>query len=169
MNPIPDTLSWRELAPCYSSTHCDIISIPLLPWNCSCWIHAWLPWCYSGGLSQSLFCSLNNIGCSWLISVFGSLSLSPSLLKISFIYSWETEREREAGPQAKGEPGPRGKPDEGLNPRTLGSPPVPKADAQLLSHLGVPVFGSLAIHFLLPLWLFFLSLLCWHNSPLPNL
>ena len=29
-------------------------------------------------------------------------------------------------------------PDAGLNPRTLGSLPEPKADAQLLSHPGVP-------------------------------
>ena len=30
------------------------------------------------------------------------------------------------------------KPDEGLNPRTTGSRPEPKADAQPLSHPGVP-------------------------------
>ncbi|CAK7315610.1 hypothetical protein VULLAG_LOCUS19161 [Vulpes lagopus] len=33
---------------------------------------------------------------------------------------------------------PCGEPDEGLNPRTPGSRPEPKADAQPLSHAGVP-------------------------------
>ena len=32
------------------------------------------------------------------------------------------------------------KPDAGLDPRTLGSLPEPKADAQLLSHSGIPKF-----------------------------
>ena len=33
---------------------------------------------------------------------------------------------------------PYGEPDVGLDPRTLGSHPEPKADAQPLSHSGVP-------------------------------
>ena len=34
----------------------------------------------------------------------------------------------------------RSKPDVGLDPRTLGSRPEPKADAQPLSHPGAPAF-----------------------------
>ena len=45
---------------------------------------------------------------------------------------------REAETQAEGEVAPCGKPDVGLNPRTPGSCPEPKADAQPLGHQGVP-------------------------------
>ena len=38
---------------------------------------------------------------------------------------------------------PRRDPDVGLDPRTPGSHPEPKADAQLLSHPGVPSHGVL--------------------------
>ena len=53
----------------------------------------------------------------------------------------DTERQREK--QA-----PHREPDAGLNPRTLGSQPEPKADAQPLSHPGAPtleVFKYVAI------------------------
>ena len=46
---------------------------------------------------------------------------------------WEAETE------AEGEAGSHGEPDLGLNPSTLGSRPESKADAQLLSHSGVPL------------------------------
>ena len=46
--------------------------------------------------------------------------------------------EREAETQAEGEAGPCGEPDVGLDPRTAGSRPEPKADAQPLSHPGAP-------------------------------
>ena len=46
--------------------------------------------------------------------------------------------EREAETQAEGEAGSCREPDVGLDPRTLGSYPEPKADAQPLSHPGVP-------------------------------
>ena len=52
----------------------------------------------------------------------------------------DTEREREAETQAEGEAGSMQEPDvAGLNPRTPGTCPEPKADAQPLSHLGVPL------------------------------
>ena len=38
----------------------------------------------------------------------------------------------------------------GLDPGTLGSRPGPKADAQLLSHPGVPYFTFLLISLILP-------------------
>ena len=53
--------------------------------------------------------------------------------KILFIYSWERHRQREK--QA-----PCREPNVGLDPRSPGSSPGPKADAQPLSHPGVPVF-----------------------------
>ena len=58
--------------------------------------------------------------------------------KILFIYSWETqiEREREALTQAEGEAGSTQEPDVGLDSRTPGSWPEPKAEAQALSHSG---------------------------------
>ena len=58
-------------------------------------------------------------------------------LKILFIYSWETHRKRQRHRQREKQ-APCGEPDVGLDPRTLGSCPEPKADAQPLSHPGVP-------------------------------
>ena len=48
------------------------------------------------------------------------------------------DTEREAETQAEGEAGSPWKPNSGLDPRTLGSCPELKADAQLLSHPEVP-------------------------------
>ena len=45
----------------------------------------------------------------------------------------ERQRHRQREKQA-----PCREPDTGLDPGTLGSCPGPKADAQLLSHLGIP-------------------------------
>ena len=60
-------------------------------------------------------------------------------LKISFIYFiHERQRERQRHRQREKQ-APCREPDAGLNPRTLGSHPEPKADAQLLGHPGVPV------------------------------
>ena len=47
------------------------------------------------------------------------------------------DTQREAETQAEGEAGSRGEPDVGLDPRTPGSRPEPKADAQPLSHPGI--------------------------------
>ena len=50
------------------------------------------------------------------------------VFKILFIYSWETQRERERQRQRE-KHSPCREPNAGLNPRTLGSCPEPKADA----------------------------------------
>ena len=46
--------------------------------------------------------------------------------------------QREAETQTEEKQAPCGEPDAGLDPRTMGSRPEPKADAQPLSHPGVP-------------------------------
>ena len=53
------------------------------------------------------------------------------------IYLWETRRERQRHRQREKQ-APCGEPDEGLDPRTLGSWLEPKADTQPLSHPGDP-------------------------------
>ena len=58
-------------------------------------------------------------------------------LKILFIYSWETHRERQRHRQREKQV-PCGEPDGGLDLRTPGSWPKLKADSQPLSHPGVP-------------------------------
>ena len=54
-----------------------------------------------------------------------------------FIYSWETQRERQRHRQRE-KPGSLRKPELGLDPGTPGSHSKPKADAQPLSHPGIP-------------------------------
>ena len=62
----------------------------------------------------------------------------------------EREREREAETQAEGEAGSMHRePDVGFDPRSPGSRPEPKADAQPLSHPGVPVCGFFLFSFFL--------------------
>ena len=51
----------------------------------------------------------------------------------------ERERGREAETQAEGEAAPCREPDVGLDPRTPGSRPGPKADAQPLGNPGIPI------------------------------
>ena len=48
----------------------------------------------------------------------------------------EADTKREAETQVEGDTGSPGEPDAGLNPRTPGSQPEPKADAQPLGHPG---------------------------------
>ena len=55
------------------------------------------------------------------------------MFKILFIHERERQRHRQKEKQA-----PCREPDMGLNPRTPGSRPELKADAQLLSHAGIP-------------------------------
>ena len=55
--------------------------------------------------------------------------------KIFFFYARETESEKQRHRQREKQAPPR-EPDVGLDPRTLGSQPEPKADAQPLSHPG---------------------------------
>ena len=52
----------------------------------------------------------------------------------------DRERERQRHRQREKQ-APCKEPDVGLNPRTLGSCPEPKADAQLLSHPDIPASG----------------------------
>ena len=59
-------------------------------------------------------------------------------LKILFINLWDTHRERGRDTD-RGRSRLHAEPDVGLHPRTLGSCPEPKTDAQPLSHAGVPV------------------------------
>ena len=51
------------------------------------------------------------------------------------MYLFMTDTQREAETQAEGEAGSDG----GIDPRTPGSRPEPKADAQPLSHPGIPI------------------------------
>ena len=87
--------------------------------------------------------------CIWFLSFFPSTSVTLKLylfLKISFIYSWETHTERQRPGQRRRQrqkQAPCGEPDAGLNPRTPGSQPKPKADAQPLSHPDTPYFNFL--------------------------
>ena len=57
------------------------------------------------------------------------------------------DAQREAETEAKREAGPCWEPDMGLNPRTPGSPPEPKADAQPQSHPGIPIMELFGPHF----------------------
>ena len=75
------------------------------------------------------------------IRIYGMLLFTTPILffffKILFIYPWETLREVET--QAQGEAGSLWRARCGtLHPRTLGSRPELKADAQSLCHPGVP-------------------------------
>ena len=73
-----------------------------------------------------------------LSSLLTNLSLSLFFKNILFIYSKGTHRERQRHRQ-KEKQAPCGEPHAGLDPRTLGSHPEPKADAQPLSPPGVPL------------------------------
>ena len=68
-----------------------------------------------------------------------SLSLSLSLFLKMILFMSNTHTHREAETKAEGEQDPCGTPNTGLDPRTLGSQPEWKAEAQPLSHPGAPV------------------------------
>ena len=61
--------------------------------------------------------------------------MNTGVFKILFIHERHRERQR---PRQREKRAPCREPDVGLGPRTPGSPPEPKADAQPLSHPGVP-------------------------------
>ena len=61
------------------------------------------------------------------------------ILKILLVYSQETQRETQRHRQ-RDKQAPYEEPDVGLDPKTPGSQPEPKADAQPLSHPGAPRF-----------------------------
>ena len=56
-------------------------------------------------------------------------------------------RDTEAESQAEGEAGSLQEPDVGLDPETLGSRPESKADAQPLSHSGIPSLVFINLEF----------------------
>ena len=64
--------------------------------------------------------------------------------KILFIYSWETHGERQRQRQREKQ-APCGELDVGLKPRTPGSQPEPKADAQPWSYPGIPLNSTCKI------------------------
>ena len=68
-----------------------------------------------------------------------SKSVDLFILKILFIYSGETHRERQRHRQREKQ-APCMESDVGLDPRTLGSRPELTADAQPLNHVGAPHF-----------------------------
>ena len=73
-------------------------------------------------------------------------SFLPSFLDIlfhlfifkDFVYLFMRDTEREEGHRQREKQAPHGELDVGLDPRAPGSCPEPKAEAQLLSHPGVP-------------------------------
>ena len=66
----------------------------------------------------------------------------PCIFKNLFIHERHGERERQRHKQREKQ-SPCSKPDVGLNSRTPGSCPEPKADGQLLSHPATPLFSLL--------------------------
>ena len=58
--------------------------------------------------------------------------------KILFIYSWDTQRERQRHKKREKKQAPCREPNMGPDPGIPGLRPEPKADTQLLSHPGVP-------------------------------
>ena len=64
-----------------------------------------------------------------------------------FIHERHTERERQRHRQREKQ-APCREPDVGLDPRTLRSRPKPKADAQPLSHPGIPLLGFFKKYFI---------------------
>ena len=68
----------------------------------------------------------------------GEKGIDEDFLKRFHLFIHEQYREREAETQAEKQ-APWREPDVGLSTRTSGSRPEPKADAQPLSHPGVPV------------------------------
>ena len=62
---------------------------------------------------------------------------------INFIYLFIRDTERRQRHRQREKQTPCRKPDVGVHPKTPGSCPEIKADAQPLSHPGVPIFGIL--------------------------
>ena len=65
-------------------------------------------------------------------------SFIPPLFPFIYLFTHERHTERERQRQRQREKLPHGEPDVRLDPRTPGSHAEPKADAQPLSHPGVP-------------------------------
>ena len=88
-----------------------------------------------GGAHEHSFVKLYALYC-----IQGIFQFYFILLFKDFIYSGEKHRERPRHGQREKQ-APHGEPNGGLNPRTLGSQPEPKADAQPLSHPGTLYFN----------------------------
>ena len=99
--------------------------------------HSWSKICFSWiHCSPTLFPSI--LFWSQELECFSSY-VSQILFFFLRFYLFIHERHRERWRHRQREKqAPYGEPDVGLNPRTPGSWPEPKADAQPLSHLGVP-------------------------------
>ena len=98
--------------------------------------------CPSKFLLKNHLIALWGFHCMQLLCFFNILSSSLicdilCFFKILFIYSWETWRERQRQRQREKQ-APSREPDAELNPRTPGSWPEPKVDAQSLSHPDAP-------------------------------
>ena len=93
-------------------------------WPASLWLScAQKPWSFSHQMGSAQ---------EWTVVRF----LLPRLINfILFIYSWETQRETQRHRQREKQT-PCGDPNMGLNPRTLGSHPELKADAQPMRYTG---------------------------------
>ena len=73
---------------------------------------------------------------TWHFVVFyRALEIRFFFFKILFVHERHRERQRD---RQREKQAPCGEPDGGLDPRTPGSRPELKAEAQLLSHLGTP-------------------------------
>ena len=111
-------------------------------WNvCLCFVHLLLVVLLANTLS--IHCLL------YIINMFLLSFLFFKDFIYLFIHERHTQRERQRHRQREKQ-APCTKPDVGPDPGTLGSCPEPKADAQPLSHPGIPVFffftKSLGIH-----------------------
>ena len=68
------------------------------------------------------------------------MGLSYAFFFLNYLFMTDTERETET--QAEGEEAPWREPNVGLDPRTPGSHPEPKADAQPLNYPGAPILWA---------------------------
>ena len=85
--------------------------------------------------------------CSDRFRDFHKLAGEPGCFFLRFIYSWETQRERQRH-RPREKQAPCREPDVRLDPRTPGSRPGLKAGGKLLSHPGVPmqkIFKNLVV------------------------
>ena len=64
------------------------------------------------------------------------VGLAFNFLKRFYLFMRDTERQKH---RQREKQAPHGEPDVGLDPRTPGSRPEPKEDAQPLSHSGIPL------------------------------
>ena len=108
---------------------------------CSC-IHFWndCPWAHIESRSVTYINELQPSSIRrWM---WHKEEIHVHIFKKDFIYLFMRDSEREAETQAEGEAGSLQGAQCGLDPKTPGSCPEPKADAQLLSHPGVPYLAS---------------------------